>query len=250
MNGRQYGPGNGSNPSPSSYTAQAQQDAREADHPRSHVRDLSGSRGRGPALPNIAVSNIQSQQANSGISPRSQSSASAARSPASLNGALERRPSAAQNHYRQPSRAQSNYPQSRNAMFVASPISSPLSPETPGSASTTSSQTDFSNYTIVRRQASVRYPGESTTTSNATLHTPSSSASALTTLSGDRDIVDTNGTYLTQKRTDRSQSSKARHHHHRSQSRHHHEQKSVGEYALHHLFNKVRLPPYTQGRAH
>ncbi len=240
MNGRPYGSGNGPTPLPSSYAAQAQQDARDADHPRNHTRDLSGSRGRGPALPNIAISNMQAQQANSGISPRSQSSASNTRSPASLNGALERRPSAAQSHYRQPSRAHSNYPQSRNAIFVASPTTSPLSPETPGSASTNHSQPDFSNYTMVRRQASVRYPSDLPTTSN-TKHTPSTSSSGA--LIGDRDVGDVSDTVSAQKRMDRAQPSRSRsgHHHHRSQSRHHHEQKSVGEYALHHLFNKVSL---------
>lgn len=246
MNGRQHVSGNGPNPLPS-YPTQAQQDTKDADHSRSHVRDLSGSRGRGPALPNIAVSNMQSQQANSGISPRSQSSASVARSPASLNGTLERRPSATQNHYRQPSRAHSNYPQSRNALFLTSPTTSPLSPDTPGSASTNASQSDFSNYTMGRRQASVRYPNESTTALNAAMPT----SSALASSNGDRDVGDVINSTSVQKRTERSGTSKSRsgHHHHRSQSKHRQEQKSVGEYALHHLFNKVslRLPHRKKG---
>ena len=227
--------GNGSHPLPPSHTVQAQQDLRDVEHPRSHARDLSGSRGRGPALPNIAISNMQSQQTNSGISPRSQSSASAARSPASLNGTLERRPSASQNHFRQPSRAHSNYPQSRNAIFVASPTISPLSPETPSSASTNASQTDFSNYTMARRQASVRYPVEPATTLNTAIQTSSTN--------GDRETGDAQDGALVQKRVERTLTSKSRNadHHRRSQSKHHHEQKSVGEYALHHLFNKVRL---------
>lgn len=224
----------------SSCVGQNQQDANGTDQPRNHVRDLSGSRGRGPALPNIAVSNMQSQQANPSRSPRSQSSASVARSPTGLNGTLERRPSATHNHYRQPSRAHSNYPQARNAIFVASPATSPLTPDTPGSAITNASLPDFSNYTMVRRQASVRYPGDSPiSTGNSSTHVSSSSA----TSNGDRDSRDTVEGTLAQKRVDRIQNGKSRsgHSHHRSQSRHHHEQKSVGEYALHHLFNRVSL---------
>ncbi len=237
MNGR-YAPVNAPTPIPSSYAGQSHQDVNGTDQPQSHARDLSGSRGRCPALPSIAVSNMQAQQANSTISPRSQSSANVGRSPASLNGTLERRPSATHNHYRQPSRAHSNYPQSRNAIFVASPATSPLSPDIPGSAITNTSLPDFSNYKMVRRQTSVRYPGESPiTTANGSMHVSSSSA----TLNGDRDFGDTVEGTLAQKRVDRTQSGKSRsgHSHHRSQSRHHHEQKSVGEYALHHLFNKV-----------
>ena len=239
MNGRQYVPANGSTPQSSTYNAQTQQEAQDGDASRSHVRDLSGSRGRGPVLPNIAISNIHSQQANAGISSRSQSSASTARSPASINGTLERRPSATQGHYRQQSRAHSNFPQSRNGILVTSPTASPLSPETPNSASTNASQPDFSTNMINRRQASVRYPHESTSTLNSALQT--NLVSVLAASNGDREAGDTINGGSVQKRNERSGTSKSRsgHHHHRSQSKQRQEQKSVGEYALHHLFNKV-----------
>lgn len=236
MNGR-YAPVNSPNPMPSSHAAQNQQEANGFDQPRSHIRDLSGSRGRGPALPNIAASNIQAQQASSTISSRSQSSAGTVRSPSALNDTLERRPSATHSHFRQISRAHSQYPQSRNAIFLPSPATSPLSPETPGSANTNASLPDFSNHMTLHRQASVRYPGDSPiTTANGSAHVSSTS-------NGDRDFGDTVEGTLAQKRVDRTQKSKNRsgHSHHRSQSKHHSEQKSVGEYALHHLFNKVSL---------
>ena len=226
------------NPAASSHAGPNQQDGNSTDQSRSHVRDLSGSRGRGPALPNIAVSNMQAPQANTSITPRSQSSAGVGRSPAGLNGTLERRPSATHNHFRQPSRAHSNYPQSRNAIFVASPATSPLSPETPGSAITDGSLPDFSINTMVRRQASVRYPGDSPiSTVNGSTQVSSSSA----IMNVDRESGDINEGTLAQKRAERTQNGKSRngHSHHRSKSRHHHEQKSVGEYALHHLFNRV-----------
>ena len=237
MNGRYHPQGHGANPLSSAYIAQGQQDAKDLDYSRSHARDLSGSRGRGPALPNIAISNVQSQQANSGVSPRSQSSASVGRSPAGSDTMLERRPSVNQNHYRQLSRAHSNHPQSRGAINVTSPVMSPLSPGTPGSASTTTSQTEFHNNTMLRRQTSIRYPSDSSiATPNASNHMSTASAN----VNGERTLGENEGT-IAPKRADRAQTSKSRssHNHHRSQSQHHHEQKSVGEYALHHLFNKV-----------
>lgn len=234
MNGR-YAPLNSPNPMP--FPGQSQQDFNGSDQPQNHVRDFSGSRGRGPALPNIAISNTQAQQNNSNMSPRSQSSAGVGRSPAVLNGNLERRPSATHNHYRQPSRAHSNYPQSRNAIFVASPTTSPLSPETPGSSITNVPPPDISNHTMVRRQTSVRYPGE---IPNATLSGSTLVSTSSATSNPDREHGDTVEGTQVQKRVDRTHGkSRSGHSHHRSQSRHHHEQKSVGEYALHHLFNKV-----------
>lgn len=228
MNGR-YAPLNSPNPLPTPFAGQSQQNVNGIDQSRNHVRDFSGSRGRGPALPNIAVSNTQAQQNNSTTSSRPQS-------PAGLNG-LERRPSATHNHFRQPSRAPSNYPQSRNAIFVASPTNSPLSPETPGSSITSAALPDFSNHTMVRRQTSVRYPGEMP---NATLSGSTLVSTSSVTLNADREHGDTTEGTLVQKRVDRTHGkSRSGHGHHRSQSRHHHEQKSVGEYALHHLFNKV-----------
>lgn len=238
MNGR-YAPLNSPNPMPPPFTGQIQQDVNGSDQPRNHVRDFSGSRGRGPALPNIAISNTQAQQSKS---PRSQSSVGAGRSPSGLNGTLERRPSATHNHYRQPSRAHSNYPQSRNAIFVASPTTSPLSPETPGSSISSIAPPDISNNTMVRRQTSVRYPGEMP---NATLSGSTLVSTSSATSNADREHGDTVEGTQVQKRLDRTHGkSRSGHSHHRSQSRHHHEQKSVGEYALHHLFNKVSTTFY------
>lgn len=230
LNGRQYLPGN--NPSPgSSYT---NQDNKDSDAFRSHTRDLS--RGRGPATAN-GVPNIQTQQPGTTLSPRSQSSTGAARSPASLDVGLERQPSVTQGHYRQTSRAQGAYLQARNAGFVSSPATSPMSPETPSSATSTTGLPDTSNHTMIHRGVSSRRPTESTSsTANGSLHSSSTS-----TLVGDQDIGDPGGGASTHRRLDRTQSVKARRGHdlQRSQSRHSQEQKSVGEYALHHLFNKV-----------
>lgn len=230
LNGRQYLPGNFPNPVPSYAT----QDNKDSDAFRSHTRDLS--RGRGPAPPN-GVSNIQTQQPGIALSPRSQSSTGAVRSPAGLDVGLERRPSVTQGHYRQTSRAQGAYLQARNTGFVSSPATSPLSPETPSSVTSNAGLPDISNHTMLHRGVSSRRPTESTSsTANGSLH-----SSTTSTLIGDQDMGDLGGGALTQRRLDRTQSVKARRGHdpQRSQSRHGQEQKSVGEYALHHLFNKV-----------
>lgn len=230
MNGRQYLPGNGSNPGPSYVN----QDNQDLDAFRSHSRDPS--RGRGPAPAN-GVSNIQTQQPGIALSPRSESSTGAVWSPASLDVGLERRPSVTQGHYRQTSRAQGTYLQARNTGFASSPAISPLGPETPSSATSNPGLPDISNHTMLHRGVSSRRTTESTSsTANGSLHSSSTS-----TLVGDQDLGDSSGGTLTQRRLDRTQSVKARRGHdpQRSQSRHGQEQKSVGEYALHHLFNKV-----------
>lgn len=177
---------------------------------------------------------MQSQQAGTTKSPRSQSSA--ARSPAGANGGLERRPSATtQSHYRQASRAHGNFQQSRNAMFLNSPATSPMSPDTPGSAPNVGLP-DISSLTMLRRGDSLRHPSESSAiTLNGSTHSP------ISTLAEDRDVVDMNNGTMPQKRLERTQTSKRPrgHSHHRSQSKHQQEQKTVGEYALHHLFQRV-----------
>lgn len=88
---------------------------------------------------------------------------------------------------------------------------------------------------MLRRGASIRRPNESSSgTANGLPHN-----SSISTSSADQDVTEMNNGPATQRRLDRTQSTKARtgHGHHRSQSRQQ-EQKSVGEYALHHLFNK------------
>ena len=232
MNGRQYAPGSNPNFPPHHYS---QQDPNEADFSRSHIRDSSGSRGRGPSPADMNSFNIQPQSASSLKSPRSQSSVGAVRSPAVPN-ALERRPSASQGHYRQASRAH-GYQQSRNAIFLTSPATSPLSPDTPGSALSNAGTPDSSSLPMLRRGASLRHPSEG----SGSIMDGSNYSSTTSTLVEERDMGQANHGTSTQKRVDRAQFSKARrgHSHHRSQSKSQQEQRSVGEYALHHLFQRV-----------
>ena len=233
MNGRHYAPGSNS----SIFSPYAsQQDPNDADFSRSHIRDFSGSRGRGPAPADMNTFNMQPQSASSVKSPRSQSSVGAVRSPAVPNAALERRPSASQGHHRQASKAH-GYQQSRNAIFLASPTTSPLSPDTPGSAVSNIGIPDLSSLSTLRRGASLRHPSDSP----GSIMDGSNHMSPNSTLVEEHEIGQANHSTSTQKRTDRTQSSKARrgHSHHRSQSKPQQEQRSVGEYALHHLFQRV-----------
>lgn len=213
------------------FPLSGQQEFNDGDTSRGHGRDASGVRGRVPGPGNLGMSNIHTQPAGPVQSPRSQSSAAATRPTMGL----ERRPSATTAHYRQTSKAHVSNTQTRNAIFVTSPATSPLSPETSEPVSDAAGLPDFN--TMVRRGTSHRRPSESP---SSTIHGSMHSAST-STLITDRETGDTNGSTSTQKRPDRAQSSKGRreHSHGRSRSRNQHEQKTVGEYALHHLFTKV-----------
>ena len=178
------------------------------------------------------------------LSSRSQQTAAVARSPSSLNGGLERRLSATQAHYRQTSRAQAIYQHSRNTSYVNSPATSPLSPQLNGSGSlAVGTPVELASLTTTHRGTLERRPSD---VSSSTVYGPSntSSSSLATTVGGDRDAGDNNSTMLGQRRIDRAHSVKGRrghgHHHPQSKQQNSHEQKTVAEYALHHLFNSVR----------
>ena len=169
--------------------------------------------------------NLQTQQHGP---PVTQTMSATTRTPGGLEhrAALERRPSATTpQHYRHPSKTSS----SRNAIFINTPTTSPLSPEL-DPVPDASIIPDFN--TMMRRGASRRRPSASPST---TAHGSGSSSS--TTLFGDGDASSTSSAL---KKLDRTQSIKhiKEHSHHRSRSRNQQEQKTVGEYALHHLFNK------------
>ncbi|KAL9126448.1 MAG: hypothetical protein Q9217_004504 [Psora testacea] len=182
-------------------------DPGEFEVPRVHGRDALGSRGRIPAT--------------------------TMRSPV-INVQPERRPSQSHGHLRQSSKAQSQS-QSRNGVFAPSASTSPMSPElTNGMTENACSVVDYS--TAIRRGSSPRRPSKpSSNTLQGTSYHPVSSS----TLVSERDTSDTGGG-PTQRRLDRTQGSRHRNEdsRHRSNSRSQQEQKTVGEYALHHLFTK------------
>ena len=211
--------------SPSAADARSLEDVRNPPY----VRENMGSRGRVPGpSSNLSPANT-TQQPGQVASPRSQSSAAATRSPSGVNGGLERRPSATHGQL-YTSKNYGGYQHSRNTSFVNSPSTSPLSPQIIGSTSNGAGvPPEFSSLNSVQRQ---KDPGSNMT----------SGFSPSTSSAGDRDVFDTNASLPTQKRVDRAHSSKVRrgHNHQRAHSRQHQqEQRTVGEYALHHLFNSV-----------
>lgn len=230
---------------PSFSTASPQSDSSSSgtNHVHTHLRDLTITRGRVPLSTNAASSAYQAQQAVQTSSARSQSTTtgSITRPSAGMNGGLERRPSVTYGHYRQTSNLTGVSQHSRNASFVTSPASSPLSPKTIGSVATSAgSRHETLGLTMSHIDNSDRRPSDSpASATSATLQTYSST----TTLIGDPDFVETTNLTLAQRSMDRTHSTKARrdHSHHRGHSKHHHPQelKTVGEFALHHLFNSV-----------
>ena len=228
---------NGFNQQSTFYLPSSPQDTDNNDEFRGgpHVRDHSSK------PPNLVAHSAQIQQNGFAVSSRSQSTAGLARSPSGLNNSgLERRPSATHTHYRQTSRAHAIYQHSRNTSYVNSPATSPLSPQLNSSGSLNVVPThDVSSLTMVHHGTLERRPSDSP----SSIAIGSINLSSASTAVGDQDAGDSSNAMLGQKRVDRAQSAKGRrgHGYHRSQSKQQHlqEQKTVCEYALHHLFNSV-----------
>lgn len=212
-------------------------------HINTHPRDLTITRGRAPVATNAVISTFQAQQGVQASSARSQSitTGGISRPSAGMNGGLERRPSGTYGHFRQTSNLAGTSQHTRNASLVTSPASSPLSPKTTGSVATsTGSGHETPSLTMSHIDTSDRRPSDSpASATSASLH----SYTSPTTLLRDPEFVETNNATVTQRNIDRTHSVKARreHSHHRGHSKHHHSQelKTVGEFALHHLFNSV-----------
>lgn len=205
-----------------------------------HSREPSVARGRlGDNPINTGSNGIQPQQAIRVSSPHSQTKVAGAFRPGrGIEGGLERKISASYGHHRQTSIVH-GVQHSRNTSFVNSPETSPLSTHMVAATS------DLS-VTVVRPPMGHQDLPDPVTGNlspvNNIISTPTYSMTS--TLVNDRDTPDsTNGT-LTQRRLERMHSGKVRreHAHHHSHSKpHHHPQewRTVGEYALHHLFNSV-----------
>ncbi|KAL8665941.1 MAG: hypothetical protein Q9202_001877 [Teloschistes flavicans] len=185
-------------------------------------RDPAYSRGRPPGPSNVSTFAVSSSTGQT-ISPRSQSSTAATRSPLGLNGPLERRPSITQgHHYTQKSHGIHQHV--RNASFVKAPATSPLSPHI--------ASTDYATMNMI-------YHGTPDLRSKESQMTAVNGFSPLTPGSaGDRDVSEGDPITPGHKRVDRAHSSKTRRGQtqHGNHARQQQEQKTVGEYALHHLF--------------
>ncbi|KAH0545522.1 hypothetical protein FGG08_000353 [Glutinoglossum americanum] len=183
---------------------------------------------------NSPVSNVQPPHTINASSPRPQAGvAVASRAGSGLEGGVERRPSASYGHHRQTSIVH-GIQHSRNASFAASPAISPLSPEIIAAVGAGSgSASDFSTNTTQMEVPELP--------SSLSLHSRPNGSTSSNMIGSTLTGGSSNGT-VTQKKMERMQSggkTRREHGHHHSHSRHHHqtEQKTVGEYALHVLFN-------------
>ncbi|KAF2645515.1 cell morphogenesis protein-like protein [Massarina eburnea CBS 473.64] len=194
-----------------------------AGNPSHHIEDPLGSLGpsressltRGRAL--IASSRT--------LSPRSQTPVfvnSSSPDRRSIHAVIERQPSLSYAHNRQTSIVHGGIRHSRNTSFVNSPITSPLSPHLIAASGQSLDGTVMSQENITEAFAA---KGSLQAGNAAAGHMNAGGASP------------SDG----QRKPERAHSARSRkgaHHHGRSQSRPPHgELKTVGEYALHHLFN-------------
>lgn len=147
---------------------------------------------------------------------------------------LERKPSASYGHHRQTSIVHGLH-HSRNTSYVNSPATSPLSPQVIAATAIAGSPAVDGSRMAPEEAADL-----------STLGDTSKQEGPPPTANGDRAIVDGNTT-AAQRRPERMHSGRIRPvHRSRSRQQHHHQQQqqelnTVGEYALHHLFNSVGL---------
>ncbi len=208
--------------------------------PLLHLQDPSVARGRGvePSL-NTGVNEIQPQNNIHAASPHPQPPSAAAFRPGrGIDGGLERKPSASYGHHRQTSIVH-GIQHSRNASFVNSPETSPLSTHMVTSASNMSTNGYPSNPGQKEISDLPTEVFSFTNTSGA-----KQAYSMTSTLVNDNDAPDATHSFSTPRRLERMHSGKVRreHGHHYSHTKtHHHQQEvqTVGEYALYHLSHAV-----------
>lgn len=222
---------------PAQYSSSSHVDLRTAgaSHNSPKSRDPSLVRGRITIPVNGTSPALQAQVQLSAraISPRMTpiNGESSVRAENIMTSGLERRPSNSYGHHRQASIVHGVPQHSRNSSFATSPAMSHRSPQ--AGAVHNGFGLDSAGYdTLTSETPDYTYTALTPDTANS-MHpyTPTPAHP------DDRDAMDTEVNMLTQRRVDRQPSGKARREHGRSQSKHQAEQISVGEYALHHLFN-------------
>jgi hypothetical protein len=196
-----------------------------------HSRESSAVRGR-PADPSTLAPTIQARRGHSG----SKSPDVSTGRPAGYDVGLERRPSNSYGHHRQTSIVH-GMQHSRNPSMAGSTASaSPLSPELIASLGRGSSFDEPGPTKLDQLDAHPNFP------SPAGAPTSHAHPVPLSTIQ-DNDIDDVmNGSPVSvvHKRMNSGGVSRRDRSHSRSHSKHHSDSKTVGEYALHHLFNSVR----------
>ena len=207
-----------------------------------HSREVSGPQGRPLPTFDMAASAASAlsaqQQAEPLLPPQPHASFSSLRSPAGTSG-VERQPSVVKGHYRQGSKASAGPGHSRNPSFVNSPTTSPLSPQLQnGNSSHIPTAYKHPQMTATRQNGSDPRLSDAIASTLTNASTLFHSLSSTSTLVNDRDASMVN---LSQRRTNGPPTVRMRiegsHSHSRSKDQQSQEQKTVGDYALHHLFD-------------
>ncbi|KAJ6096375.1 hypothetical protein N7486_007121 [Penicillium sp. IBT 16267x] len=193
-----------------------------------HSRESSAVRGRATD-PSVLAPTLQARRGHSG----SKSPDVSAGRPAGYDAGLERRPSNSYGHHRQTSIVH-GMQHSRNPSMAGSTASSPLSPEliaslgrgAPDDAPVLPSKPD---------QLDTHSNHQSPAGVSSTYGLPGTLSTIQDTDADER--MDGSPASLVHKRMNSGGKSRRDRSHSRSHSKHHSESKTVGEYALHHLFN-------------
>lgn len=199
-----------------------------------HSRETSNVRGR-PADPSVLTSStLQPQHSRRGTSHSKSPETSSGRP--GYDAGLERRPSNSYGHHRQTSIVH-GIQHSRNSSFAAS--ASPLTPEMMATLSR-NGVADSENTAPGRSDQSDMHSGYHTPGSNGSSHHAQAPLSTIEDQDGGG-VPDDASALPLHRRMNSSGLQRREQPHSRSHSKHHHsESKTVGEYALHHLFNSVR----------
>lgn len=212
-----------------------------------HSRDVSTARGRVDVPAALGVANFQNQQKREQSHSKSPESI-AGRSGLGYEGGLERRPSNSYEHHRQTSIVH-GVQHSRNPSFATSSTTATASQLTPDNSSTVSfgsgagSAGASADSMLAGKSGKLEQsdvpPNHPHAGNNGSAHGQSM---GLTTIE-DNDPNDGIDVNLTQRKMPPNTKPRV-HTHTRSRSKHHQEARTVGEYALHHLFNSVRVCIY------
>lgn len=201
-----------------------------------HSRESSAVRGRA-ADPSALVPTLQARRGHSGSkSP----DVSTGRPP--FEAGLERRLSNSYGHHRQTSIVH-GLQHSRNPSIAGSTASSPLSPELIASLSRNASEDPILPSRLDQLETHSNHPSPAGVTASYGL--PGTLSTIQDTDADER--MDGSPASLVHKRMNSGGKSRRDRSHSRSHSKQQSESKTVGEYALHHLFNSVRRPGYRTG---
>ncbi|KAJ5256817.1 hypothetical protein N7478_012921 [Penicillium angulare] len=192
-----------------------------------HSRESSAVRGRA-ADPSALAPTLQARRGHSG----SKSPDVSTGRPAGYDAGLERRPSNSYGHHRQTSIVH-GMQHSRNPSMAGSTASSPLSPEL--IASLGRGISDDVGLPSKLDQLDTHSNHQSSTASASSYGIPGTLSTIQDTDADER--MDGSPASLVHKRMNSGGKSRRERSHSRSHSKHHSESKTVGEYALHHLFN-------------